>query len=333
MSERGRDLIRWLQSTPSDITERGVPYFLRRAWADNTLRAYRADLKHFADWTGLEYPFPTSVELILRYLRDHAECLAPSTLAHRVAALSFAHRLLECPDPTGAPTVRSLLAGIRRYRAQDTAWSPRRARAFTLEQLRALGRSGLEVHPLRDARDRALVLLGFFGAFREGELRRLTLERCKPAAFGLTISVGPSKTDQTGDANGHKAIPRGPEGFCPVHALRAWCEHAAIEAGPLFRRIDRHGYIGERPLSHVASNQIVRRRARLAGVPGAADYSFHSLRASFVTIARGLNAQDWQIMRQSHHRDARTLNLYDRPEDAAEGNAIWTIYEAVAGGG
>jgi integrase len=87
------------------------------------------------------------------------------------------------------------------------------------------------------ARDRALVLLGFAGAFRRSELVGLDVEDCTFGKDGLTVTLRRSKTDQ--DGAGRKiGIPYGsnPE-TCPARTVEAWLAEAGAEAGPLFRSI------------------------------------------------------------------------------------------------
>jgi integrase len=89
------------------------------------------------------------------------------------------------------------------------------------------------------ARDRALILLGFAGAFRRSELVRLDVEDCAFGKDGLTLTLRRSKIDQAGE--GRKiGIPYGsnPE-TCPVRTIQAWVEQAGVTAGPLFRSINR----------------------------------------------------------------------------------------------
>src|SRR6185437_8241957 len=86
-------------------------------------------------------------------------------------------------------------------------------------------------------RDRALLLVGFAGAFRRSELVSLD---CSDLAFtseGLLIKLRRSKTDQEGQGR-QIALPFGSNAStCPVAAMRAWLEAAAIAEGPVFRSI------------------------------------------------------------------------------------------------
>lgn len=72
-------------------------------------------------------------------------------------------------------------------------------------------------------RDRALVLVGFAGAFRRSELASIYMsDLVFSADFGLVIHLRHSKTDQKGEGR-EVAIPFGehPE-TCPVRVLREW---------------------------------------------------------------------------------------------------------------
>jgi hypothetical protein len=69
------------------------------------------------------------------------------------------------------------------------------------------------------ARDRALILLGFAGAFRRSELVGLDAEDCAFGKDGLTVTLRRSKVDQAG-AGRKIGIPYGsnPE-TCPVRTI------------------------------------------------------------------------------------------------------------------
>jgi integrase len=63
-------------------------------------------------------------------------------------------------------------------------------------------------------RDNALLQIGFFGAFRRGELINIRVEHIKVSEEGMTILIPKSKTDQ-GGAGQYCAIPYGNENLCP----------------------------------------------------------------------------------------------------------------------
>src|SRR5205807_9355519 len=99
----------------------------------------------------------------------------------------------------------------------------------------------LKLDILSGARDRALLLVGFAGAFRRSELVSLDVGDVAFSADGLVVQLRRSKADPEGQ--GRKVgLPFGSNPLtCPVRALRDWLDRAALSGGPIFRPIDRHG--------------------------------------------------------------------------------------------
>lgn len=310
--------------------------FLARSFPQNTRVTYRRILLDFRRWSGLEQPLPTSPTVVANYLSHRAEVdgLAPSTLTTYASALRFAHLALGYPDPTKHMAVLGTLRGIRRKAREDDGWAPKRAPALTLEDLAAMTQRGLDTNRWRETRDRAFLLVGFFGAFRQGELSALRVESLRESTEGLLIRMGATKTDQFDTREHYKALLPGPTDLCPIEALREWLALSEIHEGWLFRGVTKEGRLATPPatarypgrLSHPTANRILSHRARLAGLLDRR-YSVHSLRAGFITVSRQLGAHDWQIQRQSGHQDLRTLNIYDRPESAFQDNAVGLVME------
>src|SRR5262249_10390340 len=134
------------------------------------------------------------------------------------------------------------------------------------------------------ARDRALILLGFAGAFRRSELTGLEVEDCAFSRDGLTVTLRRSKTDQQGV--GRKiGIPYGSNtDSCPVRVLQAWIELAGIVTGPLLRSINRHGQVQPGRLAGIDVARVVKKLAERAGLESD-KYAGHSLRAGHATSA------------------------------------------------
>src|SRR5205823_5956726 len=88
---------------------------------------------------------------------------------------------------------------------------------------------------LLGVRDRALLLVGFAGAFRRSELVAVDVSDLRFGTEGLLITIRRSKTDQEGSGR-DVAIPHGAyELTCPVRAMRQWLDSAGIAEGPVFR--------------------------------------------------------------------------------------------------
>ena len=161
------------------------------------------------------------------------------------------------------------------------------------------------------ARDRALILLGFAGAFRRSELVGLNFEDCAFGKDGLTVTLRRSKTDQ--HELGRKiGVPYGsnPE-TCPVRNLQQWIAQAGVTAGPLFRSISRHGQVQPGRLSDIEVARVVKKLAYRAGLD-AGKYAGHSLRAGHATAAAIAGASGRPIMWQTGHRSVQMVRRYIR---------------------
>jgi len=204
-------------------------------------------------------------------------------------------------SPTSAGMVRNTLKGI------GTATAPK---APTLtDDIRAM--VDATDAGLIGARDRALVLLGFAGAFRRSELVCLDIEDCSFGKDGLTVTLRRSKTDQ--DGAGRKiGIPYGsnPE-TCPVRTIQAWIEQAVLSDGALFRSINRHGQVQAGGLSGMDVARVVKKLAERAGLDPA-KYAGHSLRAGHATSAAIAGASERSIMKQTGHRSVQMVRRYIR---------------------
>jgi site-specific recombinase XerD len=292
--------------------------------ADSTVRAYRGDALIFQAWCD-RFGFrslPTTPEAVAAFIVAEAEAgRAASTLGRRIAAIRYAHKLAKAPDPTDDEGVRAALKGARR----KVGVAPTQKAAATAEILTALLLKTPDT--LTGKRDRALLALGFAGAFRRSELVALDVEDLREDPEGLRVLVRRGKTDQ--EAKGHlKAIPHG-RFIRPVALVREWLEAAGITEGPVFRPVSRSGRVrGSNPgnpglpprLTTQTVADIVKRYTAAAGLD-ASTFGAHSLRAGFITSAAERGADLARIMDQSGHRDAQTVVSYIRRANAFKGHS------------
>jgi integrase len=275
------------------------------ATSPNTRRAYRSDLAHFLANGG---QLPATADDVASYLARFGGELAVATLARRLVAIGRAHTGQELKNPCQAELVRLTLRGIRRTYGRPQ----RQALALTKEQL------GLIVASLgnspRDFRDRALLLLGFYGAFRRSELSAIDCKSIAWSGRGIVVTIRKSKTDQEGKGR-DVAIPREMASICPVRALECWLEVSGISEGAVFRPIDRVERISKEVLSADAVSVILKRRLKEAG-SDPCEYSGHSLRAGYVTEAANAGIPTWKIRRQTGHSSDAMLDRYIRQGEA-----------------
>jgi integrase len=304
-------------SEPERLAARAREY-IGAAKSASTLRAYRADWRHFEAWCRQEglSALPAAPDTVALYLAGMAASFRPSTLTRRLTSINKVHRAAGHPPPAlmAHLSVGETLKGIRRVHGTGRTGK----RPLFTEDLRTMI-DALPQGPI-GARDRALLLMGFAGAFRRSELAALRVEDVRQTKEGLLIRIVRSKTDQ--EAQGREvALPYGstPQ-TCPVRAFRDWMEAARIREGPLFRRIDRNGRLNGRGLHKDSIGAIVKRAAVAAGLDPKV-YAGHSLRAGFCTQAYMNGAREFDIMRQTGHRSLATLRNYIRGRGLFRDNA------------
>jgi integrase len=281
--------------------------FIRASKAESTLRGYRADWREFCTWCegrGLG-PLPASPETTAAYIAECAGRLKVGSIQRRLNAIAEAHKAAGLESPTAAGIVRNTLKGIRR----TLGTAPAQKAAALTDDIRAM----LDAADagLIGTRDRALVLLGFAGAFRRSELVALDAADLDFSRDGLTVTLRRSKTDQEG-AGRKVGIPYGANpDTCPVRVLQTWIEQAGISNGPVFRSISRHAQIQPGRLGGIDVARVVKKLADRAGLDPA-KYAGHSLRAGHATSAAIAGASERSIMNQTGHRSVQMVRRYIR---------------------
>jgi site-specific recombinase XerD len=302
-------------SLPAAVQEAADAFALAEK-ATATVRAYRTDVRLFMAWCyrqGVAGGFPAAPDIVAGFLAAEAvRGVKAATIGRRVAAIGYAHRLLDLPDPTTTETVRRQVRGIRRtIGAAQTQKAP-----VTAEILAAM----LSHVPagLAGKRDRALLTLGFSGAFRRSELVGLDAADLVDDRDGLRVTIRRSKTDQEGEGQ-EVAIPHGRH-VRPVAAVRDWMSAAGITDGAVFRPVSRSGNVLAGRLTDKSVSDIVKRYAATIGLT-VADFGGHSLRAGFVTTAADRDVSESRIMDVTRHKDTRTVRGYIRRANAFKGHA------------
>jgi integrase len=291
-----------------------VMSFVANSIASNTRRAYASDLAHFEVWGG---SLPASPAVVSSYLGVHASTLSVATLVRRLATISKAHETKGLPNPCRSEIVRATLRGIKR----TLGTAQREAKPLLRDDL-FLVLDGI-ANDAKGARDRALLLLGFAGAFRRSELVGLDCADVEHVRQGLVVTITRSKTDQEG-AGRKIGIPHGRTRHCPVAALDAWLAISGIERGPIFRPVDRHGHVHAERLSGEAVSLVVKDRLASAGVEPRG-FSGHSLRAGFATSAAQAGISTMKVRAQTGHASDAMLARYIRDGELFVANAAGMI--------
>jgi integrase len=278
--------------------------------APSTLKAYASDVAIFQAWCKAQGFSATEPDpaIVGAYLAAAGEGYAPATLRRRVAAIARAFGILGQSLDTKHPAIRETLRGIARKHGAP----PRRAAALTTAEIRKV--CAVCDDSLPGLRDRALILLGFAGAFRRSELVSLDVEHINWTREGMTILIKRSKTDKAGEG-AEISVPYGSsDETCAVTALKTWLVKGKISHGPIFRKVNKGGQVEARRLGTDAVRSIILARATQAGIKARwqEPVSPHSLRAGFVTTAYGNGVLDEEIMRHTRHKSLATMRSYVR---------------------
>jgi site-specific recombinase XerD len=286
----------------------------RQSRAAATTKAYGSDFKIFARWCASRgmNALPAMPDTVAAFLACEVDRgIQPSTIARRLAAIRYAHRLAAYAVPTDDERVKATVRGIRR--ALGTA--PRKKAPATAE--RVISMALCTGDGLKGLRDRALLLLGFAGALRRSELVALDCEDMEECEMGIRITIRCAKTDQEGQGT-TIAVVRGSVA-CPVAAIKAWRNAAGVTTGPLFRSIRKGGKVGDR-LTDQSVSDIVKAHAGRVGLDPAL-FAGHSLRAGFLTSAAKRGASIFKMMDVSRHRSVDVLRGYVRDAEIFKDHA------------
>lgn len=301
------------QSAPLESPANPLDLYLQAGVRENTRRSYANAVRHFEDTGGL---LPATAEAVARYLADQGSIASNNTLRQRLAALGRWHADHGFPNPTRDSLVRQTLRGIRAVHGTKE----KQAAPLLLSQLDAVntrlkdlaaaaaaaGDAGTQ---RRLARDRALLLLGFWRAFRGDELVRLEAQHVEVTpGEGMALHLPRTKADRqnTGTDWRVPTLSR----LCPVEAMHAWLRLSGITTGPVFRQVGRWGDIGTRSLHPNSIPKLLRSILATGGLADAHRFSGHSLRRG---LAGWANANGWDVktlMQYVGWRDLRSAMRY-----------------------
>lgn len=315
---------------PQALLREATRAYADAARAPSTRRAYRVQWSTFAAWCARcgRCSLPAEPETLSLFLASRAmEGIKVASLSAALSAIRAAHLDASLSDPSTQPEFRAVWAGIRRTHGAPQ----RRVTPLTADLVRSVVRA-IPSQSLHDLRSRALVLLGFTGAFRRSELVALDVEDLTPSPTrGLTVRLRRSKTDQVG-AGADVQVPIAlAQDLCPVRAIEAWCAAAGVREGPLLRSVDRHGRVGGR-----LDGRDVARLLKLIAARAGVDPSLvsgNSLRAGMATSAALSGRSDRAIMAQGRWASRMMVDRYVRPADGwGDGAATGLLDEPLRSG-
>jgi integrase len=171
----------------------------------------------------------------------------------------------------------------------------------------------------RDARDRAMLLLGFACGYRSSDLVALDVEDIRFEGAGMYVILARSKEDLLARGRTTNVPAATNANLCPVRAMGRWLEVAALQTGPLFRMI-QGSQIGASRMHPRAVSRALQRGVKRAGLTGA--YSSHSLRAGLAAAADARGHSQRAIQEHVGWLDARTPSRYIDTNKAKRSSSV-----------
>ena len=288
---------------------------LEGAYAEGTLRAYRADIQAFVSWceTNKQRPFPASPKIIADFITYESTRLASSTIKRRLAAIGKIHRLLRLENPIADEDVKLALRRVLRNKQSR----PHQALGLTSLLRNRL----LEACPdnLRGKRNKAMFTIGYDTLARRSELSALCYEDLTISQNDTSrILIRRSKNDPFG--NGRVALLSNKT----TKILCEWLKASGIKKGPLFRAI-KNNSISKTAIHPHTVNRLIKATAKTAGLPEKIikDLSGHSMR---IGAAQDMMISGIDILPIMSAGGWKTVNVVARYVENAEVSNIMKVF-------
>ena len=294
---------------------------LKSSKAKNTLRAYKSDFRDFETFCSKHCfnSLPTEPKIISLYLTKLSKNSKISTIKRRLVSISMLHKLKGHYLDIKHPVVVENLMGIKRIKGSVQKGK----KPILISHLKSIINiiDELKIDEIKKLRDKSIILVGFGGGFRRTELISIDHEDIEFVSEGLKITIQRSKTDQFGEGM-IKGIPYFTnEIYCPVINLQKWLEISKIKSGPIFRRLSKSSSITNNRLTDQSVVLLIKKYLNLAGIENT-NYSGHSLRSGFATVAAEFGADERSIMAMTGHKTTQMVRRYIREANIFKNNAL-----------
>ena len=295
---------------------------LQNSKADNTVRAYKSDFKDFGLFCAKNgfksLPSePKIVSLYLTYLST--KDVKMSTLKRRLVSIGVIHKLKGLYLDTKHPSIIENIMGIKRRKGSIQKGK----KPLLISSLKLLINiiDEQKTEEIKKIRDRSIILIGFSGGFRRNEIVSLDYEDLDFVQEGLKINLKKSKTDQFGEGS-VKGLPYFDNSkYCPVVSISKWNEISKINSGALFRRFQKGLKLSDNRLTDQTVALLIKEYLKLAGIESE-NYSGHSLRSGFATVAADSGADERSIMAMTGHKTTQMVRRYIREANIFKNNAL-----------
>ena len=294
---------------------------LKTSKANNTLRAYKSDFNDFVGFC-VKYGFksmPTDPKIVSLYLTHLSKTSKISTLRRRLVSISVVHKMKGHYLDTKHPVIIENLMGIKRLKGSMQIGK----KPILISHLKSIINviNQQKIKEIVKLRNKTLILVGFGGGFRRAELTSINYEDIEFVDEGVKITLRKSKTDQFGEGM-IKGLPYFlDKTYCPVINLKNWLKISRIRTGPIFKRFSKGSNLTNHRLTDQTVVLVIKNCLELAGIENE-NFSGHSLRSGFATVAAESGADERSIMAMTGHKTTQMVRRYIREANIFKNNAL-----------
>jgi len=294
---------------------------LKSSKANNTLRAYKSDFKDFGFFCAKHgfKSMPTDPKIVSLYLTYLSKNSKVSTLRRRIVSIGMVHKLKGHYLDAKHPVIIENLLGIKRQKGSAEIGK----KPILISHLKSIINviNEQKIDEVKKHRDKTIILVGFGGGFRRTELISIDYDDVEFVPEGVKIIIRRSKTDQFGEGM-VKGLPYfEKEKYCPVINLKNWLKVSKIKSGPIFRRFVKGSKLTDYRLTDQSVVLIIKEYLNLAGIENK-NFSGHSLRSGFATVAAESGADERSIMAMTGHKTSQMVRRYIREANIFKNNAL-----------
>ena len=295
---------------------------LKSSKADNTIRAYKSDFNDFELFcfkNGFK-SLPTDPKIISLYITYLSKKNAKmTTLKRRIVSIGVIHKMKGYYLDTKHPAIIENIMGIKRRKGSIQKGKKPILISHLKKIINVIDENIKD--EIKRLRDRSIILIGFSGGFRRNEIVSLDYNDLDFMQEGLKITLRKSKTDQFGEGS-IKGLPYFDNTqYCPVISLSKWLEISNISSGPLFRRFKKGLRLSENRLTDQTVALLIKEYLNKAGIDNK-NYSGHSLRSGFATVAAESGAEERNIMAMTGHKSTEMVRRYIKEANLFKNNAL-----------
>lgn len=279
-----------------------LEFFAAHIRNPNTRKAYARAASDFVAWAerhSIRSLDDVRAIHVASWVEDMMERYATATVKQHLAGVSMlfdwlvVHQLLGSNPATSVRGPRQRLA-----KGKTPALDPEEARTLI---------SSIDVSAVIGLRDRALIGTMLYSFARVGAALAMNVEDVFTQRRRLWLRLH-EKGGKLHDMPCHHEL----EEWLVAYVETALHSHA--QSVPLFQSVDRpSGVLSGRRLLHVNAWAMVKRRAKMAGIP--TEICNHSFRATGITAYLSNDGRLETAAKMANHSSTRTTQLYDRRDD------------------